>query len=69
MTDTLLRINHVTAATSLSKATIYRLINRKEFPAPAKIAGSARWSSGEIDAWMKKALDDREEQSDARAAA
>jgi prophage regulatory protein len=53
--EPLLSINKVTALTSLSKATVYRLVNTGDFPAPLKI-GKARvaWRASAIGLWMSE---------------
>ena len=62
MNASLLKLDDVKAKTSLSKAMIYSLIARKEFPAPVKIGGAARWSSLEIDDWIERAIAARDAQ-------
>jgi prophage regulatory protein len=49
----ILRINDVTARTALSRSSVYLMISRGEFPAPAKLGQRAvGWSSADIDAWI-----------------
>ena len=49
----LLKIHDVTEIVSLSAATIYRMIKRKQFPASVKISdGAVRWRLTEIDEWI-----------------
>jgi prophage regulatory protein len=51
--DTLLRLRDVMKQTSLSRATIYRLIALGAFPAPLKCGFSSRWSALEISAFIR----------------
>jgi excisionase family DNA binding protein len=60
MNDSLIPIADVAAATSMSRATIYRAVKAGTFPAPAKIGGMSRWSRQEIEAWIKRGLAARE---------
>jgi prophage regulatory protein len=49
----LLRIGEVTRTTSLSRATIYRLVGSRSFPAPIALsAGRVAWPSEDIEAWL-----------------
>lgn len=56
--DRLLTIDNVTEATSLSKAHIYRLMDKGEFPLGWKLKGSRRrvWKQSEVEAWVNSAL-------------
>jgi prophage regulatory protein len=50
--DPLLRIDEVMTITSFSKATIYRKVADKTFPAPKKISKSRiGFSKAEVAAW------------------
>lgn len=47
------RLPDVCARTALSKATIYRLIDRHEFPAPIPLHGrTVAWNAADIDSWI-----------------
>jgi prophage regulatory protein len=51
--DRLLSIAHVVDLTSLSKASIYRKMAEKTFPAPLKIGKSrVAWRQSTISSWM-----------------
>ena len=51
----------VSRRVGLARTTIYGLIRRGSFPAPAKLGTRAsRWSAGEIAAWMRERLAERD---------
>lgn len=51
--DPLVSIRDVCAITRLSRASIYRLIRRDEFPTPKRITpGCVRWQLSAIQGWM-----------------
>jgi prophage regulatory protein len=55
---TLISEAQVSARTSLSRATIYRLCKAGEFVAPVRIsAGRVAWSADAVDAWIRSKLD------------
>ncbi len=48
-----IRISAVLEKTGLSRSQLYRLIQRGEFPKPAKLSErSAAWNEGAVDAWL-----------------
>ncbi len=54
----LLRRREVEALTGLSRATIYRLKQRGQFPRPVRIGadspnGAVRWCADDIEAWLE----------------
>jgi len=52
--DTILRLSAVTAATGLSRASIYRRIRQGTFPAPVSLGGRAvGWLESEIGGWIQ----------------
>jgi len=52
--DALLPIKKVTAECGFSKTSIYRMMNRGDFPKPLKRQGrSVRWSRAEVQAWIR----------------
>ncbi len=53
MSDTLMPITDVCAATGYKKPTIYEWMRDGKFPRPVKIGRSVRWPSSEVDAWIK----------------
>ena len=67
----LLPLGIVLDRTGLSKATIYRLIKVRRFPAPVKVTegagdGASRWVESEVNGWIAKVVRAR---NDATAAA
>lgn len=51
--DRLLRLREVTVRTGMSRSTIYRRIDNKQFPKPVKIGDFAvRWRESTIDGWI-----------------
>ena len=50
----------VSRRVGLGRSTIYNMIRRGAFPAPAKLGTRAsRWCVGEISAWMRERLAER----------
>lgn len=48
------RISKVIELTGLSRATIYRLVDKKTFPKPFKIIGRLKgWSDSDIENWIQ----------------
>jgi prophage regulatory protein len=57
----LLRISEVVKKTDLSRATIYRLIQRGIFPAPVKPTPEiSRWIEPELDEYVSKLAENRD---------
>jgi len=57
MTDKLLRIGQVVDKVGLSRTTIWRLRQSRDFPEPAAIHGSCiAWSEAEVDNWIRQRL-------------
>lgn len=52
----LLRIRHILERTSLSRATIYRMISARTFPRPMRMGGCAVWLESDLDKWIAKFL-------------
>ena len=49
----ILRCAEVTRRTSLSKASVYRLLHAGDFPRPVKLGARAvGWRAEEIDEWL-----------------
>ncbi len=49
----ILRINEVAKHVGLHRSTVYRLIDRKEFPAPIRLGPNAvGWLREEIEEWV-----------------
>jgi len=45
----LLKINEVLTLLKISKATLYKMIAKGQFPAPKKIGKSSRWLEEDIE--------------------
>ena len=54
-----LSLIQVVALTNLSKAHIYALIARGEFPQPAKIGRKSIWDAREIERWLEALFAER----------
>lgn len=53
VSDPILRMPGVKAATGLSRATIYRLIKSEDFPKPKKLSSQAvGWPTSVINSWL-----------------
>ena len=52
--DKLLTLPEVRGVVGLSNATLYRMIERGDFPHPVKIGRAARWPTSEIAAFIEK---------------
>ncbi len=48
-----LRMRDVTESVALSRPTIYRMMDRGEFPRPVKVGPNSLWVKQEVDDWMK----------------
>lgn len=54
MEPQILRLNEVKEQTRLSKATIYRMLARGEFPRPISLTDRLRgWRRADIDNWLE----------------
>ena len=54
MSDRILRINEVLRLVPVSRATLYRLIRRGEFPKPVQLGSNAvGWRESMIQEWIK----------------
>lgn len=54
MKDRLLRRRQVEEITSMSRSSIYRLMQEGEFPRPVKIGPAAvRWRASDLTAWLE----------------
>jgi len=59
MAHKFLRLPAVEAATGYKRSTIYRLIQKGEFPAPISLDDSGRasaWIEAEVDQWCEKRI-------------
>lgn len=58
-TQNLLRLVNVEAATGYKRSTLYRLIQRGEFPAPISLSSNGRasaWVEDEVNSWIQKRI-------------
>ncbi len=54
MHDRLLRRRDVERITCMSRASIYRLMQKGDFPRPVKVGSAAvRWKESDIAAWIE----------------
>ncbi|WP_082150928.1 AlpA family transcriptional regulator [Chromobacterium sp. LK1] len=56
MQDRFLRLEEVERMVGFHYSTIYRRIQKGEFPAPIKIGTSSRWRLLDVSAWMEKVV-------------
>jgi prophage regulatory protein len=64
MTLHLLRIRDVAARIAYSESKVYAMIRKGDFPRGRKMPmGGVRWSSEEVDAWIRKTYAESEEAS------
>lgn len=60
----LLRCPVVLAKVGKSKASLYKMIRAREFPAPIPISSSTvAWLEAEVDAWIQSRVDLRDKQA------
>ena len=52
----LISLDELASRLSISKAMIYRLIQRKDFPRPVKIGKASRWDEGQVNQWVESRL-------------
>ena len=54
MQERLLRRREVEKITGMSRSSIYRLMQEKEFPRPVRVGPAAvRWRASDITAWIE----------------
>ena len=54
MKDRLLRRRQVEEITSMSRSSIYRLMQEGEFPRPVRVGpGAVRWKASDLTAWLE----------------
>ena len=58
--DRLLTIDEVRRIVGLSNATLYRLINRGQFPSPVRIGRTSRWPESEVSSFLQARMGSRE---------
>lgn len=51
-----LRLPAVLLKAGLSKTSVYRLIKRREFPAPVKAGSISLWLEDDVNQWIQKML-------------
>lgn len=62
MTLTLLRMRDVAARVGYSESKVYAMIRSGDFPRGRKMPmGGVRWSSEDVEAWIRKAYAESEE--------
>ncbi len=54
MIPTLLRLPDVLSRVPFSRAQVYKLIKKNEFPAPVKIGTASLWREDEVSALIEK---------------
>jgi prophage regulatory protein len=54
-----LRLKDVLARVPVSRATLYRAMDRGEFPKTVRLGSCSMWVAGEVDEWVKRAVADR----------
>ncbi|MCE9679197.1 AlpA family transcriptional regulator [Shewanella sp. AS1] len=60
----LIKLKEVMEMTSLSKATIYRMIKQEAFPEKLSIGGRAvAWVESEVQNWILTRIEERDSQS------
>lgn len=56
--ETLIRLPEVIKRTGISRASIYRLINKSKFPSPVKISANAiAFVESEVNAWIMNLIE------------
>ncbi|WP_027231368.1 AlpA family phage regulatory protein [Phyllobacterium sp. UNC302MFCol5.2] len=55
--DRFLRIDEVKQMVGLSRSQVYALAQAGEFPRPAKLGSSSRWSLKAVQAWMSQMVE------------
>jgi prophage regulatory protein len=59
---TIINLNRVLEKTTLSRRTIYKYVDKGEFPAPVKVGGyRVAWVESEVDDWINKCIVSRGE--------
>jgi len=57
VTDRLIYLSEVCATTSLSRSTIYRMIDRCEFPQQVQISRNrVAWYQSQIEQWLRNPM-------------
>ena len=52
--DRLIRLPELLQITGLSRATVYRLIEQRKFPASVQISANSKgWFASQVEAWMQ----------------
>jgi len=64
-TPALLRLPTVLARTGLPKSSLYRLIQKRDFPAPVKLSERcSAWPESEVSDWIERKVAERRNQQD-----
>lgn len=62
ITNRLIRLREVLAATGLARSTLYLLISQNKFPKPVKLTErTVAWPQDEIQEWIDERIEDRDE--------
>jgi prophage regulatory protein len=57
----LLRLPDVLKKIRVSKSTFYRMMAEGEFKRPIRVGRASRWSRAEVDRWIAKKIEERDE--------
>lgn len=60
----LLTAREVAQVLRISERSVWRLCAEKKLPAPLHVGGAARWPKNEIEEWIKRAAQLRDERSE-----
>ena len=56
----LLRMPEIVRRTGLSRSTVYRMVERGEFPGPVQLTSrTVAWASCDVDGWIKRRISAR----------
>lgn len=55
--DKMVDMAFITSFTGLTDKWFYKLIKDGEFPKPIKLGRSSRWMQSEVEAWVKKRIE------------
>ncbi len=51
----------VAEALDVSRATLYRMIRREEFPGPVYVGSQARWPESDVQAYFERLIQQRDQ--------
>ena len=59
--NNILRLNDVIKRCGISRTTIYRMVNKGNFPAPVKLTSrSSGWICDEVSSWLDNRIAERD---------